>query len=116
LVLFEHKTCFIDLPHVKYVETVCLYDLVLVPFVLTLCGKEQVINGHARSSTSSNSVVSQGAYAPRSQAEAGSNDQLKRYTSLQPFRLRTEVSFYGTTNFAFEKFWFSGCRVPDSLF
>ncbi len=97
-------------------ERVCLYDLVLVPFVLTLCGKEQVINGDAHSSTSSNSVVTQGAYATRSQAQAGSNDQLKRYTSLQPFRLRTEVSFYGTTNFAFEKFWFSGCRVPESLF
>ncbi len=97
-------------------ETVCLYDLVLVPFVLTLCGKEQGINGHAHSSTSSNSVVSQGAYATQGQAEAGSNDQLKRYTSLQPFRLRTEVSFCGTTNFAFEKFWFTGCRVPESLF
>jgi hypothetical protein len=98
------------------VERVCLYDLVLVPFVLTLCGKEQVINGDAHSSTSSNSVVTQGAYATQSQAEAGSNDQVKRYTSLQPFRLRTEVSFYGTTNFAFEKFWFSGCRFPESLF
>ncbi|CAK9276061.1 unnamed protein product [Sphagnum jensenii] len=51
---------------------------------------DKVINGDAHSSTSSNSVVTQGAYATRSQAQAGSNDQLKRYTSLQPFRLRTE--------------------------
>ncbi|CAK9236679.1 unnamed protein product [Sphagnum troendelagicum] len=42
------------------------------------------------SSTSSESGVTDGTFATQSQAEVRSNHRLKRYTSLQPFRLRTE--------------------------
>jgi hypothetical protein len=55
-----------------------------------MCGKEQVSSDDGGSSTSSESGLTDGTFATQSQAEVRSNHQLKRYTSLQPFRLRTE--------------------------
>jgi hypothetical protein len=55
-----------------------------------MCGKEQVSSDDGGSSTSSESGVTDGTFATQSQAEVRSNHRLKRYTSLQPFRLRTE--------------------------
>ncbi|CAK9882505.1 unnamed protein product [Sphagnum jensenii] len=51
---------------------------------------DDVSSDDGGSSTSSESGVTDGTFATQSQAEVRSNHRLKRYTSLQPFRLRTE--------------------------
>ncbi|CAK9237655.1 unnamed protein product [Sphagnum jensenii] len=51
---------------------------------------DDVSSDDGGSSTSSESGVTDGTFATQSQAEVRGNHQLKRYTSLQPFRLRTE--------------------------